>query len=243
MVMKSNIDDLIIEITRKCNMACEHCLRGDAENVNLDIAHVEKLFNQVDSIGTLTITGGEPSLHPEIIDQIIEIAKLKEVSIDRFYMVTNAKKVTDEFMVSLIKLYSYCNDMTEEGIGGLAISNDDYHDELISENVRKLQIFKFTHFKNRDGERYDDNMVNEGRAILNYGGREVEPMAYEIWDNTISNNDVYLNCKGDILTDCNLSYESQEEKKEFLLGNVQKKGFNLLRAVEKYNAKLEKELV
>ena len=32
---KLNIPDLIIESTRRCNMACVHCLRGKAENINM----------------------------------------------------------------------------------------------------------------------------------------------------------------------------------------------------------------
>lgn len=35
--MKIAIDDLILEVTRRCNMCCLHCLRGEAENLDADI--------------------------------------------------------------------------------------------------------------------------------------------------------------------------------------------------------------
>lgn len=239
---RSNVSNVVIEITRQCNMLCDHCLRGDAENVNINIAYVEKLFKQVEQISTLTITGGEPSLHPEIINQIVELAKEYNVGVSAFYMVTNAKRVTNEFLMSVMNLYALCDDM-EEG-GGLAISNDDYHDELIRENVKKLEVFRFTHNKSRYGERYDGNLINEGRASFNYPDcRELEPCKYEIWDNNISESDIYLNCKGDILSACDLSYESQDEKKEFFICNVTDKNFNLLKAVEEYNKAFELECV
>lgn len=32
---KAYVSSLIIEITRRCNMACEHCLRGNAQNLDI----------------------------------------------------------------------------------------------------------------------------------------------------------------------------------------------------------------
>ena len=32
---KIAIDHLLVEITRKCQLRCAHCLRGDAQNINL----------------------------------------------------------------------------------------------------------------------------------------------------------------------------------------------------------------
>ena len=32
--MKYNVNDLMVEVTRRCNLTCEHCLRGDARDVS-----------------------------------------------------------------------------------------------------------------------------------------------------------------------------------------------------------------
>ena len=61
---KLSIDNLIIEITRRCNMACAHCLRGDAQNIDIDPSYMLKLLrdNNIDYISMVTFTGGEPTL-------------------------------------------------------------------------------------------------------------------------------------------------------------------------------------
>ena len=60
MTKKISVNNLIIEITRKCNMNCEHCLRGNSQNIDVNFEHVEKLFSQIDYISTLSFGGGEP---------------------------------------------------------------------------------------------------------------------------------------------------------------------------------------
>ena len=133
---KTSLDYAVIEITRKCNMSCSHCLRGDPENVDIDLAHVDAFFEQVNSIGTLTITGGEPSLRPDLIMGIVEAASANGVEIGSFYIVTNAKKVTQEFTHAVMKLYWYCSD---NEVSQLSISNDAYHDNLDRDNVKMLR--------------------------------------------------------------------------------------------------------
>ena len=51
-------NQLTVEITRKCNMACAHCLRGDAENVDLTNMDIDGVLDQAEAIGRLIITGG-----------------------------------------------------------------------------------------------------------------------------------------------------------------------------------------
>jgi MoaA/NifB/PqqE/SkfB family radical SAM enzyme len=53
-------------------MQCPHCLRGTAQRIDMNLEYVKKLFSQVKFLGSLTLTGGEPSLVPNIIDEIID---------------------------------------------------------------------------------------------------------------------------------------------------------------------------
>ena len=41
------IKNLCIEITRRCNMRCAHCMRGDAEPVNIPLKHISNLLRHV----------------------------------------------------------------------------------------------------------------------------------------------------------------------------------------------------
>jgi len=47
---KLNISDLIIESTRRCNMTCDHCLRGKSEALNMSRDIQETFLGQIDQI-------------------------------------------------------------------------------------------------------------------------------------------------------------------------------------------------
>ena len=81
-----NINDLVIEVTRRCNMSCDHCLRGDAQNKDIDIAYIESLIKQVNYIHAIAFTGGEPSLNVSAIEQTLNLCKQYNVSVGSFYM-------------------------------------------------------------------------------------------------------------------------------------------------------------
>ena len=39
-----------IELTRRCNMACKHCLRGDAQNLTISKEIIDKIFTDTAKI-------------------------------------------------------------------------------------------------------------------------------------------------------------------------------------------------
>lgn len=155
-----DLSSVIIEVTRKCNMSCEHCLRGCSQNMDIEETTLENFFSKVSSIGNLTITGGEPSLVPEKINAIVAIAKKHNVSIETFYMVTNGKEVTDNFMNAVLSLYLYCGDKES---CNLMYSDDCFHDYILDENRSKLEAFRFTSPRNDSHISYD-NVISEGRS-------------------------------------------------------------------------------
>ena len=60
---KIAIDNITVEITRKCQLQCAHCMKGDAQNVDMSRQIIDKLLESVCSIGTLLFTGGEPTMN------------------------------------------------------------------------------------------------------------------------------------------------------------------------------------
>lgn len=90
--------NILIEVTRDCNLTCEHCLRGEKENKSIQRKDVEALFSKINTeINTLTLTGGEPALKPDKIEMILDIAKSYGIDIYNFYMATNGTIASDEF--------------------------------------------------------------------------------------------------------------------------------------------------
>jgi len=208
--MKKIQGNLIIEVTRRCNTSCDHCLRGESENKIVSYTAMKDVILQYSYIDCITFTGGEPSLNPEAIDEFINICKYNGIAVGSFYIATNGKVASDKFMLSMMKLYNYCDNF-EDGISSLSISNDQFH-SCNSDTVEKLKVFSFTRMK---GE--ITHPISEGYYADYYGdGREniEESLEYLNFDESYLNvNDVYvyLNCDGNVVLGCDWSYKNQDE--------------------------------
>ena len=64
---KFYVHDLVLEVTRRCNMCCAHCMRGDAQALDMNKDVIDRVIDMVDEIGYVVFTGGEPTLNLEII--------------------------------------------------------------------------------------------------------------------------------------------------------------------------------
>lgn len=91
-----------IEISRKCNLNCAHCMRGDARNVSVSMDLVSRLFDEVVIADVLVISGGEPFLCYEEIKSLCEIIKIKCVQISTIMIVTNGT-IYDERIYKLLE--------------------------------------------------------------------------------------------------------------------------------------------
>lgn len=212
--MNININNLIIEITRKCNLRCDHCLRGDIQNIDINYKYIDSLFKQIDQIRILSISGGEPALVPHIINYIIKSAKKYNVEISNYYLATNGTIATDDFILSLINIYLYCSD---NGVTSVNISNDEYHDVdlfTLNNNIEKLSCLTFVRTMYNDIRNYQYNIIAQGRAEVNFDG-----IGLEVYEPEVSKNndelyiegEIYLNCFGQIINSCNLSYDNQNK--------------------------------
>lgn len=231
------IENLVIEVTRRCNMSCSHCMRGDAECIDIDSKYIDNLFSKIDRIGTITFTGGEPSIVPEKIREVLTIAQKYGIEIGSFYIATNCKEIKRDFLIVLIDLYAYCE--YKEGCM-LQYSNDKFHDDIDNSNIEKLKAFLFTSKKNKDEYPLKvENLLNQGRAFYGYGAwRQVIVYKIDIDENEIDNT-VYLNCKGNLIQPCDLSYDNQDCK-YLIICSMKTKRPNLLKAIERYNNRMQK---
>ena len=206
------VNNLIIEVTRRCNMACQHCLRGDQENINLDKAHITALLEQVEYAGSITFTGGEPSLYVDAISFTLEECERLGVDVGSFYIATNGLSIKEDFILACLRWYSYCS---EKEMCRVDCSNDGFHAEEGSYNTELLGGLSFFGRKYQEEGRWmngDNGMINEGYYLDNYGdGRKNTASDIETVED-LNDAEVYLNCKGDIINGCDWSYESQESQ-------------------------------
>ena len=83
--------DLAFNIIRKCNKSCEYCyLDMNGESLSLD--EIKKVVSELENVRKVTITGGEPLIHPQIFD-IINFLNKKT---DGINLLTNGIELTDE---------------------------------------------------------------------------------------------------------------------------------------------------
>lgn len=229
------IDNIVIETTRRCNMVCDHCLRGKAENINMRKSIQEKFLSHVCEINSATFTGGEPSLYPQAINDFIDICIEKNIYVGNFYIATNAKQASDEFILALVRLYLFCKD---NEMSQVQISNDEFH-QNDKEAIKRLQALKFVDFKYQTTSKYPPNYINEGLYKENYNrGRDIGFENFSIDEDNIMDGTIMLNCKGLLIAGCDWSYESQRDRKTQIC-HVNNKSY--LNAINKYNKLNQKE--
>lgn len=217
LLKKINIYSLSIEITRQCNMCCIHCMRGDAENTNLDPNILNSFLKQVKDITTLTITGGEPSLVPEIMIKLLRKFQKYKVAVGNIYIVTNGKKITNKFITACIEWYLYCYD---NEISAVCTSKDMFHEPVWPDNIKKLEALSFFNNRDKNTDFTKTHVLNIGRAKtlhLPNVTKNDKPYFEEIECETIDEHiievcsgNITVTTNGDILSQCDYAYNETD---------------------------------
>ena len=215
------LNNLSIEMTRQCQLSCQHCLRGPSQKKystpNLDA--LDDFLKNIDYVSSVTFTGGEPTLVSFVNYQfIINSFKQAKVGIGSFYLATNGisllKTQTEQDFYQLISfLYANCDD---NEVSGIKFSRDQFHKQELSFEKNKLidsKIYKFTNCFNDNLVIIDDkdsNLISEGNAKKHQIGERENSTYLEI-DNNVIDGDIYLNCKGNVIAGCAWSYRNQDK--------------------------------
>lgn len=205
---------LVIELTRKCNMNCDHCLRGCSENIDITKRIIRNALAPYNNITSLTLTGGEPSLVPDLIKYVVDTIINNEIDLGCLYIVTNGKVYSQKMVNAMRKAYAYSY---EPDFCGLCVSVDSYHD---GSHYNSYLRYADEPFFRRDKEQPDLSkyLINEGNAMYNGIGRRNLNVRTSInrdyvsqYEDTLYIEDdiIYINAKGDVILDCDVSYENQ----------------------------------
>jgi len=209
--MSITISHLAIEVTRKCNIKCSHCLRGDSQNKNISLEYIDILLDQVDSIGHFCPTGGEPSLNVTAIRYFLDGCKKRNIPINTFYIATNGVNLTEDFAHVCTELYNYCTEKTRSSV---QISNDHYHIKQMIYNDTLLAKLPFYTKRNTENDDFENGkkLHKEGRALENHKNAEIISYAKPLYNVEVFNeNPIYLNANGNVINGCDWSYENQNE--------------------------------
>lgn len=234
--MRIELSELILEITRKCNMSCSHCLRGPAQRMDMDIEIINRVTQAVDYIYEVTFSGGEPSLNAAAIEHFRWAVHFNRCSLDHFWLTVNAHFFKQDFYEAIQELYCICDD---QDCCSLTISRDQYHGKMSQkayEMYSELPFFSTQRMKKIE----DYALLSEGNAKKNQMGCKDAYIADKIKDYYFNESEdvlyvkdmIYVNTKGDVLLSCDLSYISQ---KRHIIGNVLKEPLQniLMRSLSK----------
>lgn len=192
---------LALEVGRKCNMRCDHCLRGEAENAEMEIDVAYKAINMFDYIGSITFTGGEPVLYEKNIIKIIDLILANDIQVGSFYIATNGTSPSFELMFALSKLYAHCQ---EKEFCEYTISADRWH--KFPEFDAWLSAFSFV-CKRQDIP--ETALLDEGRAKKNGIGSRTLKTSSEFDFDGYCVDLLYVNAFGEMFADCDYSYDTQ----------------------------------
>ena len=209
--MMINISNLIIEVTRKCNIECTHCLRGNAQKKDIMLAYIDELLCQTKYIDNITFSGGEPSLNVKAIDYFLTTAKSYAVSIGRFYIATNGITINENFVIACLRLYVYSEDKESNMV---VVSNDEFHaseENYNTELLDGLSFFSRKHIKEGYNYAGGSTLIREGRAAENFNCRTIFPVSDIKTIDDFNDASIYLNAKGEIINGCDWSYVNQSK--------------------------------
>jgi organic radical activating enzyme len=227
------LDSLVIEITRRCNYNCEHCIRGEPENLDLTLDKFIEVFNKsypnVSIIDEIGFSGGEPLLNTSnLINIFYYLVRDKNIRINSFFIITNGSKFSIEFFEFMTEIFSGVLFSKREF--ALRISNSPFHIKERGFKIEAENLFLFVknyNFLIKDynknierykqiekslklikiGEDYESNydlLINKGRAS------NLPKDGYHEVDNSSQTFPMpidYMTVNGDIFNNCDFSYE------------------------------------
>jgi len=259
------IDNLIIEFSRKCNLKCEHCLRGNAQNKGIKAKVYTNFLKQLDGINNLTVGGGESSLMTKELKEfrLNYVYALKDnLDIHNVYIVTNGKYITQNVLETYADMFNLSCDGSNSKIG---FSFDMWHtyeldnvqigkrennynkaiDYFINENLMVNcygEQIENVVFKHSDKSWDYGNLYEMGRAADNGIGTK-EEIQYKIliekdeYCTMLRDTSFYLSIDGLLFGSCDLSYKEMTKNSKWFICDTKTINNNqeIVKACEEYN--------
>jgi organic radical activating enzyme len=107
-----------LSIINRCNLDCQHCFQGSykyGKEEKMDVDTVKEIMKWYDSYEPIGILGGEPTLHPNLIE-IIKTITGRRVPVSLFTNLTNNVELTKK-LLKIVNMDFLIN-INHEGIYG-----------------------------------------------------------------------------------------------------------------------------
>lgn len=221
----SCIYNLGLEVTRRCNMSCAHCLRGDAECKDMTPEIIDAAFAGVSMVDCLLFTGGEPTLNIPAIEYALKVVKKRNISVGSFCIVTNGKIVSEEFLSVCIKWYAYCYSCDPYGCpetSVVCVSDDEFHENIPDENLGMLKALSFIDLDSKKTDWSKAYMHDKGRAKNLKGYKKKFDFEHDEWvdevtierdgdDFIVMDGPIVISADGKVMPYCDYAYEEVDQ--------------------------------
>jgi hypothetical protein len=222
---------LYIELTRRCNLKCAHCINGAARDALISEECLNKTFNVFDNIDWLVFGGGEPLLNIESLAMAVHHIIFQRIKVNRIFISTNGccQNIDSDATIDLLSRIKYlcCNEFK------LQLSNTQFHRE--SREERETQIYlSFKEKLNTHGisfieynETKDNDLIPEGRAEENE--LVSEWMLGQVLANFFNllriddfivkflpHTPLYITCEGELLVNCH----AYNNRSQFFIAHI-----------------------
>lgn len=197
---KISVNNIIIEITRKCNYRCKHCGRGKAQNLTISKEIIDRFFESVENIqGSILFTGGEPLLAIDMIDYFCEKLINSNFSPTDINIVTNGNVSEEANNVLINTFQKVINKKRIEC--NINISCDKFHTEQDRKNnyIKSYKLFKeyesslFHVFLYGLHDTPNPNIHNSDRiVIIDSAGNAKELLHNDKYKDYLDKNDILI---------------------------------------------------
>jgi organic radical activating enzyme len=197
----------MLEVTRRCNLKCAHCLNGDAENVDMPEDVFRKILNTFDEIYEIQFSGGEPLLVPDLMIKYSWLARAKGTR--AIFSTTNGIRSVQEVenVIDQLKAMYGNNDHSHDG-NFFKVSSDKYHTQYHKSwddcDVANVMHSSTTVFARGNGKNIEGTQELDTRKFAATRTTTGDTISLDI-------EMLYVSADGNVFSDCNISYDDERE--------------------------------
>ena len=133
---------MLLLVTNRCNMMCAHCMQDSKPNSNdfMSMEVVDDFINFTKNIeyGVLMISGGEPTLHPQLYDIVSKIYNESKLKPKKILIASNGDFIFDSSRTEMVQRIS--KDFSD--VVGWQISSFKYYYKLYNKIISNSDKIK-----------------------------------------------------------------------------------------------------
>ena len=103
-------------MTRRCNLKCKWCSKGEPQNLDITTEIIDKTLDEISDyyINCIRITGGEPFLVVDCVVYLIDKIIDKKIKVNMIHIISNATIINEDIRNAIIRFIEYGKTIQEE---------------------------------------------------------------------------------------------------------------------------------